>query len=172
MSKRVGERASTCSLVKRCSICTLGTEQWVHTLIFCNVAVAVETVSSTFCEARQMPAKKENKVNSEKTERGLYQALVWIAGFLVVLWTPAGAYFLYSATHESYFNADFYTVVLCLEYSSCAINPLIYHRSLPDIQRAMDKMIGWRETKRVGPISGMSTGINSTHNRGTAQTAI
>ena len=78
-------------------------------------------------------------------ERRMFTALFWIGIVTIVFWVPGVLFFLVIAVDPDLFNVTAAQVLLSLQSTSCVINPLIYHSSLPDIRRAINQLLGCRQ---------------------------
>ncbi|XP_055332593.1 uncharacterized protein LOC129584452 [Paramacrobiotus metropolitanus] len=82
------------------------------------------------------PALPVNTSSTQTTESKMYKLFALLALCVLICFIPAMIYYL-AVDFNDYWNDTLFAVVTCLQYGSCALNPLIYHSSLPGIQRAI-----------------------------------
>ncbi len=99
---------------------------------------------------RQTSVGVTKQTNRKSQETRTLMALLGIALVTLVCWVPATVYYFLLAIDGIVFNLQILQVVLAFQQLATIINPIVYHRTLPDIRRAIHELfLGWNRVDDV-----------------------
>ena len=105
-------------------------------------------------------ASDADAVDGRNKEKRIFVAVMWNGLVTLLSWVPGTIFFILLSFKPKLFSVMVYTIVVALEWVSCAVNPVVYHGALPDIGRAMNNSLPWRKGRtahRPGPVHCRST---------------
>ncbi|GAV09555.1 hypothetical protein RvY_19068 [Ramazzottius varieornatus] len=82
---------------------------------------------------------KEEK-EMKKREQRLFRSLLTLSLVGLICWSPGIFYYMVSSIAPAIFSETFFNLVVLLRFVSCGINPIVYHFSLPDVRKAVEKL--------------------------------
>ncbi|XP_055345262.1 lysophosphatidic acid receptor 4-like [Paramacrobiotus metropolitanus] len=84
-----------------------------------------------------VPDKRRNRRMAEEAKK--YKLFTLLAICDLVCFVPPTIYY-WSVEFFDYWNDNLYVAATCLQYLSCMFNPIIYHSSLPSLQKAIKNL--------------------------------
>ena len=104
--------------------------------MLCNTLIACSIVGRN---SKVSPLKLTNNAYLEREKRAT-RALLGIGLVALFCWTPATSYFMTVGLYNGAYSVMCSRIMVALEQLSCALNPLVYHRCLPDLATAVNRL--------------------------------
>ncbi|XP_055332564.1 uncharacterized protein LOC129584433 [Paramacrobiotus metropolitanus] len=94
--------------------------------------------ASAYGTGETVPETKSAK-QKHHGEKRMFSLFALLALCVLICFIPPMIYFLV-VDFMAYWNVTLFQISICLMYLSCVFNPLIYHASLPEVQKAIKKL--------------------------------